>query len=314
MSQSISGQPIVSVVMPAYNCGGYLSEAIESILQQTFTDFEFIILNDGSTDDTSTILHRYTDKRIHIVERENRGFAASLNEAILLSRGKYIARMDADDVSLINRLQLQYEYMEKHPEVDILGGQAFIIDQSGKIKGEIRKPVSFNFISKYISYACPLIHSTYFIRKYVYENEGIYRDISPGEDYDFLLRSFEKGYVMANLPDKILQYRRNITGMSQSNPQRTLVFSNKIRYLHELRTMGKESEDEVLSFLATYNKQTGTWFRIVYNTRNKLLGNRHNKRGVIKNCISLIACLVSCLHYQVFWNTYNGFKSIRWNH
>jgi len=203
--------------------------------------------------------------------------------------------------------------MESHPDVEILGGQAFIIDESGQIKGGIRKPTSWKNISKYLAYACPLIHPTYFVRRNVYQGEEVYRSMPPVEDYDFLLRSYEKGYVMVNLPERILKYRKISTGMSTSNPQRTLIFNSKVKQLHKLRITARKNEDEILSYLASYNKQTSIWFELVYNSRNKLLEIRKNQRGVFKSCISLLAFSVSFFHYQIFLNTYNGFRSLSWN-
>src|SRR5437867_4937360 len=109
--------PKVSVVMPAYNAAAYLDESIGSILSQTFRDFEFIIVNDGSSDDTNSILDRYqkSHKRIRVYHQENQGMIAARNRGCRVAWGQYIARMDADDVSFPNRLERQMEYIEKHP-------------------------------------------------------------------------------------------------------------------------------------------------------------------------------------------------------
>lgn len=112
----------VSVVMPAYNAENFISEAIDSILNQTFTDFEFIIINDGSTDRTIDIIKSYSDNRIVIVENEqNMGIVHSLNKGLEYAQGKYIARMDADDFSVKNRLEKQVKYMDEHPNIAVLG-------------------------------------------------------------------------------------------------------------------------------------------------------------------------------------------------
>ena len=114
----------VSVLMSVYNTKEeYLRKAVESILNQSFTDYEFIIFNDGGDKKITTIIQGYSDKRIRLVENsENIGLTKNLNKGITMARGKYIARMDADDISLPNRLKVQYYYMEKHPDIDILGG------------------------------------------------------------------------------------------------------------------------------------------------------------------------------------------------
>lgn len=305
--------PQISVIMPVFNGEKHLNEAVDSILDQTFKDFEFIIVNDGSTDNTSEILHSYSDSRIQLIERENRGFAYSLNEAIQSAKGKYIARMDADDVALENRLQLQYEFMESYPGIDILGGQADIIDEDGRLIGEMHKPISWPNISKYIKYACPLCHPTYFVREHVYDIIKGYRNIPPVEDYDFLFRAFEKGCVMKNLPEKILKYRKTNNSMTANNFLRTVTLTSKIQKLHVLKKRDKKKEKNILLTLQNYNKQTTFWFRVIYNLRNKLLAIRKRQKGLKKYLLLVSIIVVSLGNYHLFQNTYNGFRSLRWN-
>lgn len=305
-------RPQVSVIMPVFNGEKHLNEAVDSILDQTFREFEFIIINDGSVDNTSKILKTYSDDRICIIQRENKGFAPSLNEAIQLSKGRYIARMDADDIALRNRLQLQFDFLESHPEIDIVGGQAYTIDGDGRITGEMRKPISRVNISKYIKYATPLCHPTYFVRKNVYEITNGYRTVSPGEDYDFLLRAFEQKIIMENLPEKILKYRSTPTGMSASNPRRTITFKAQIYKMHKFRINGGKNEDKILSLLKNYNKETDIWFKLIYDCRNELLNHRKNQKGFQKYLLLVFIFLVSLGDFHLFLNTYSGFKSLRW--
>lgn len=128
-----SPQPAVSVCMPVYNASRYLRECIDSVLSQTFVDFEFLIVDDGSDDDSAAIVESYADPRIRLIRREH-GYIASLNCLLDEARGRYIARMDADDVMLPDRLRLQFDYMEAHPDVDVLGGGAITIDEESKTK------------------------------------------------------------------------------------------------------------------------------------------------------------------------------------
>ena len=126
--------PLISVVMAVYNGENYLDEAIQSILDQTLTDFEFLILDDGSKDNSLKIIKKYADNdiRLKVIARENRGFAFSLNEMIAVSKGKYIARMDQDDIALSHRFELQIQRLENHPEVAVLGGGCHMIDHKGR--------------------------------------------------------------------------------------------------------------------------------------------------------------------------------------
>lgn len=127
--------PLISVVMAVYNGADYLVPAIDSILQQTYSHFEFIIINDGSTDDTTKILQHYEqlDERIKVYAQANQGLPISLNRGIRLARGKYIARMDADDISLPERFAKQVEFMESHPEVGVCGTQIKMIGENSYV-------------------------------------------------------------------------------------------------------------------------------------------------------------------------------------
>src|SRR5688572_12730012 len=129
----MSGSPTVSCVMTVYNTAPYLREAVESILGQTFTDFEFIIIDDGSTDASPQILSDYAerDARIRLVSRPNTGIVKAANEGIGLSRGKYLARMDSDDVALPHRFATQVKYLDEHPDCVLVGSAAMFIDPYG---------------------------------------------------------------------------------------------------------------------------------------------------------------------------------------
>ena len=157
--------PRVSVLMPAYNSEKYLGEAIDSILNQTFTDFEFIIINDGSKDNTAKIVEEYAkkDKRIRFIDnKKNQGIVGVLNEGIDLCRGKYIARMDSDDISLPTRFEKEIEYMEEHPECGVLGTWYEIF---GKLNGPVQQPERIKILN--LLNEDHVGHPTVFIRKSV---------------------------------------------------------------------------------------------------------------------------------------------------
>lgn len=125
--------PKISVVMPAYNAEKYIGEAIESILNQTFKDFEFIIINDGSVDHTKEIIREYNDPRIVLLENDkNRGIVLSLNKGLDAATGKYIARMDADDIALKNRFERQVEYLDEHKDIGVLGKVTDVVARLGE--------------------------------------------------------------------------------------------------------------------------------------------------------------------------------------
>ncbi len=218
--------PIVSVVMSVYNGERFLSEAVESILDQSFRDFEFIVINDGSTDLTASILNSYkrNDPRLRVSHQENRGLVESLNHGCALAQGKYIARMDADDISVKNRLIWQVEFMEKHLEVGVLGGAAEIIDITGKSLGTSFNPIEDRDIRYALLDDCPIWHPTVIMRKDVFVSVGGYRKVVFGaEDYDLWLRIADQ-YHLANLETVLLHYRLHPCQVTVSKV-RTLTFS-----------------------------------------------------------------------------------------
>ncbi len=128
----MSSTPAVTVLMPAYNAGRYIGEAVRSVLGQTFADFEFLIINDGSTDDTAAILASETDPRIRVISRPNTGLITSLNEGLAAARAPLIARMDADDVCLPQRLAVQHAFMNAHPAHVLIGSDVIYTDREGR--------------------------------------------------------------------------------------------------------------------------------------------------------------------------------------
>jgi len=206
-------EPIVSVLMCVYNGEQFLSEAVDSILAQSFSDFEFIIINDGSTDNTRKILDEYqgADLRIKVYHQENRGLTVSLNTGIGLSKGKYIARMDADDIALIDRLLQQVRFMETHPDVAVVGGNVDIINVTGAKMGVYCFPSNDHDIkTKLLSGDCPICHPTVLMRTEALRSIGGYRrSVVDAEDYDLWLRMADR-FQLANLPDTtVLKYRRH---------------------------------------------------------------------------------------------------------
>jgi glycosyltransferase involved in cell wall biosynthesis len=162
----MSAIPKITVLMPAYNAGAYIGEAVQSILEQEFRDFEFLIINDGSKDNTLQVLSGFHDERIRIISRENRGVIASLNEGLSLSRSELIARMDADDISLPGRLQIQYEFMSTHPDYLAVGCDADAVDMEGNFLMHLRTlGHSYEELLKAVQLKVPFIHPCVMFRK-----------------------------------------------------------------------------------------------------------------------------------------------------
>jgi glycosyltransferase involved in cell wall biosynthesis len=202
-------EPAVSVVMAVYNGTEFLSEAIESVLGQTFTDFEFIIIDDGSTDGTSDIVDRYAsaDPRLRVYRQEHARLAAALNRGIKLARGKYIARMDADDVAYPHRFERQVQFFDKRQDLAVLGGAFELVGSHGQRGVIVRLPEDDAAIKSKLSSANCLAHPTVMVRKDILTEMGGYRgQFVHAEDYDLWLRIAER-HVLANLAEPILRYR-----------------------------------------------------------------------------------------------------------
>jgi hypothetical protein len=203
--------PRVSVVMSVLNGERFLREAVESILDQSFQEFEFIIINDGSTDHTGEILDGYqrTDPRVRVYHQENRGLVESLNRASFLAQGKYIARMDADDVAVKDRLIWQVNFLERHPEVAVVGGAFESIDMIGKASGTCFFPTRDREIKSALNDECVLVHPTVLMRKDAFVSAGAYRKVVvDAEDYDLWLRMADH-FQMANLGVVVLKRRHH---------------------------------------------------------------------------------------------------------
>jgi glycosyltransferase involved in cell wall biosynthesis len=205
----VAAIPDISVVMSVFNGECFLREAVESILTQSFRDFEFIVIDDGSADAVRSMLHCYQtrDSRIRVYHQENRGLVASLNRGCGLARGKYIARMDADDIAIRDRLAWQIEFMERHPEVAVVGGAVQFIDQSGKALRTAGRPLHNPEIQEIIlGQSGVMWHPTVLMRKAAFSQVGGYRNVADAEDYDLWLRMAER-FELANLPEVLLKYR-----------------------------------------------------------------------------------------------------------
>ncbi|HKH64918.1 MAG TPA: glycosyltransferase [Solirubrobacterales bacterium] len=201
--------PEVSVVTAVYNGERYLAEAIESILGQSFADWELVIVDDGSTDGSSRILAEYTaaDPRVVVHRQENGGVAAASNRGLELARAPLVARLDADDLSMPGRLEQQHRFLRDHPQVGMVGGQGAIIDRDGREVAEVRYPLDDAAIREQLERTTGFVHSSVMIRKEVLDQVGGYRSEFDGaEDLDLWLR-IAAHTQLAHLPERVVSYR-----------------------------------------------------------------------------------------------------------
>ncbi len=210
--------PDVSVLVPVRDGGSYLPAALDSVLSQSGVTFEVICVDDGSSDGTWEVLTAYERKHpcvFRAVRAAGRGISRALNQAIGLARGRFLARMDADDISLPGRLALQARYLTEHQEVGVLGGQALLIDEAGRVRGRLRVPVGTHRVHAGLGTSSPLIHPTVMMRRDVVRTVGGYRPLFDGaEDYDLWLRLAPRTRL-DNLSQPLLQYRRHARQQSR---------------------------------------------------------------------------------------------------
>lgn len=220
-------QPLVSVIMPVYNAERHLEEAIQSILNQTYDNIELIIINDGSTDQSQNIIKtiQLKDTRIRLVSRENRGIARTLNEAVMMAAGEYVARMDSDDFSCEERIEKQVAYLETHKEIDLCG--TFVAVNS---KENIRQyPETDEEIRKFMFLGNPFAHPTVMWRKGVVNIEDMaYNPDYDAEDYDLWSRFVIK-HKVANIPEPLLIYRVDGTNISIKKAKQMLLSNHRVR-------------------------------------------------------------------------------------
>lgn len=219
---SASEVPLVSVLLPVYNGERYLVSAVQSVLSQTFADFELLVLDDGSMDGTAGVCQQLAarDSRVRVRRRENRGLVATLNELIGMARGSLLARMDADDICHPERFARQVEFLRQHAEVVCVGTEVEMIDEASRLLTRLRLPHTDADIQEAaLKGHTPLFHPSVMMRTSVVRKVGGYRhEFYTAEDLDLWLRLGEAGRL-ANLPDALLRYRLHSQSLSGSNAE-----------------------------------------------------------------------------------------------
>jgi glycosyltransferase involved in cell wall biosynthesis len=256
--------PLISVLLPVYNGAEYLTAAIESILSQTYRNFELIIINDGSHDDSAKIISQFGDSRIRAYLQNNQGLAASLNRAVQLAKGKYLARQDQDDFSLPQRFQRQVEFLESHEECGMVGTWAKILSEN-KTVPKLHSHPSENAVLKFeLLFDNPFVHSSMMIRKVVFDRVGLYstdRARQPPEDYELWSRVARK-FEVANMPEVLHIYRDVPSSMSKGIVNPFLENVIKISSENFSGATGRDKNDLVINDLVAlshgaYDKVSG---------------------------------------------------------
>jgi len=269
-------KPLISVIMAAYNVERFIGAAIESVLAQTYSNWELIVANDASPDKVREIVEGYAkrDGRIRLINLEkNSGQAIARNRAVEKASGEYLAILDADDLALPNRFETQLAYFKAHPEVAILGSAAIIIDEHGKKLSTKIKTLTNEEIRFSLLLQSQFIHSSVMMKKSAFDELGGYRhEFVYAEDYDLWSRARDKGFIMANIAEPLISYRiqaQSVTMISKSQ---------KIQAEHALRV----NERNVSPFISIARPDLERLVNLVNNvtlsSRDTLTARKDYKR------------------------------------
>jgi len=288
--------PKISVLLPAYNAQAFVAKAIESILGQTFTDFEFLIFDDGSTDKTLDIIKGFAkkDDRIRIISRPNKGLVATLNEGLGLARGEFIARQDADDISLPERFESEIQYLEAHPNVGLVGSNYISINESGTKDVFVTNVFTHPEDLKMCLVLCNQFgHGSIMMRKSVVQKvEGV-KGYDPAvghvEDYDFFVR-ISRVTDVANIEKPLYKWRRVKTSVTHTNSESQIKSAFIVRDRAFLHFLKHRQEYNIFGY-----HPTGSEYRVRKSTMYRDFGYLAKKQN--KNLLALLFILLA-IFYQ----------------
>ena len=240
---------LVSVVMSAYNAENFIAGSIRSILDQTYDNWEFIIINDCSSDNTAQIVEQFPDNdpRITLIHNtENLGLTKSLNIGIKHAKGEFIARLDADDTSEPSRLEKQVNFLNVHPHIALVGSGAHLIDASGHKFGRMNVISRDSIIRRLMTHVNLFIHSSILIRREAIEDVGCYREkFRYTQDYDLILRLSDK-YILSNIPECLIRWRASKTSETMQHHSVQRIYADIAReFAFERKKKGYDSYDSM---------------------------------------------------------------------
>lgn len=268
----MQNQPLVSVLMPVYNCENYILEAVESILQQTYSNFELLLIDDCSTDATVDKIKSLNDDRIQlIIKPKNSGYTNSLNYGLQIAKGKYIARMDGDDISLPTRFEKQVAFLEANEDVVVCGTNFSIIGNNYVVKF----PENHEYIKIGLLEECKIAHPTVMLRKSILELHQITYDklMEPAEDYDLWVQLLVFG-KLHNLQESLLQYRVHEMQVSSVRRKQQADMTKAIRFkllTHLQSSFTPEQKDVYLGVIDSDKKISFKDFLVFLDLKKNIL-------------------------------------------
>ncbi|MDR0682120.1 MAG: glycosyltransferase [Dysgonamonadaceae bacterium] len=290
-----TNEVIISVILPVYNGEKYLCEAIDSILTQTFRQLELIIINNASTDSTREIILQYQDPRITLVNNEtNQGLIYSLNKGLSLCKGKYIARIDADDVALPNKLELQYKYMEAHPEIGICGNSMESFNNKTHYSQQVDFAVSDQKIRAFAFFQSPFNHPSVMLRKAVLDQHHLQypKQYHNAEDYGLWIEilKYTQGH---NIPAVLTRYRKHEDSETAQDDKK---IENKIEIVTQLHTQYLKQNGIFLEpeQMQVYTRFTDRSFPCELNNKKQI-----EVKKVLKNFLAQLSKKQSIIYPNV---------------
>lgn len=271
--------PAISVIMPVYNAKSFLREAVESILNQSLTDFEFLIIDDGSSDGSKEIVKSYDDPRIECVDYAiNQGYPTLLNIGLRQARGKYVARMDADDISHPDRLKKQYEFLESNPDYILCGARYSLLGSAATVL----LPITNDDIKLKMLYITPFCHPTVMIRNEVLQKNALSYNVDhmPAEDHELWVRLSDYGKFY-NLPEPLLKYRvhgNNISLQNRTAEQRRNLYNTQLDYINKFFSDCNIQFSEATTLHKAFFKDRYTYHELLEtgDIVNKIVGGNYH--------------------------------------
>lgn len=263
--------PRVTVLMSVYNAERFVAQAVQSVLNQTFTDFEFLIFEDKSSDSSRQILRSFDDSRIRLVENtENRGLTRNLAVGMTMARGVFVARMDADDICMTNRLEKQLAYFDAHPEVSVLGSAVTFFDETGK-EFVAHQPLEHEEIKCTLFFGFTMLHPSVMMRKSELEKHSLNYDpaFRVSQDHDLWTRAI-RVLRFANLYEPLLMMREHQGKIGRNHKPLQQELSDLIRR-RQLLELGLKPSAKQLNILGKHEVDTGCWTKVEFKVFDKLL-------------------------------------------
>jgi glycosyltransferase involved in cell wall biosynthesis len=310
----------ISVLMPCYNAAEYIEDAIQSVITQTFRDFEFVIINDGSTDNSVELIKSFTDERIVLIEQNQQGVAAALNNGLTHARSNLIARFDADDLCFNDRLEKQYRFMTSNPDCIVAGSAADYIDVAGNyIFTQLPQAKANKEIQNLSFHICPFIHASVIYRKDLIATIGYNINAHSFEDHLLWLQLKDKG-KMYNMTEPLISVRLNPGSLTMDERKRSRDFRQiKLKSL-KTKHIGSVDGDKLLSIINRQNNsknKIGAYYillakKFLWNNYNPNKARYNMKKAIMLNTFDIkdyMLWFISFLPKNMINNLYSIFIS-----